>query len=67
MRPDAFELTIEDFQKEFLAHPNRFRDFDDFPDVTARWIETHLMDVVNRGKPDQAQGMAQSGYWRQRP
>jgi len=54
IRPDAFELTIEDFRKEIFEHPKRFRGFGDFPEVTARWIETHLMDVVNRGKPDQA-------------
>jgi hypothetical protein len=54
IRPDAFELTIEDFKKEIFEHPSRFRSFGDFPEVTARWIETHLMDVVNRGKPDQA-------------
>jgi hypothetical protein len=54
IRPDAFELTIEDFKKEIFDHPSRFRSFGDFPEVTARWIETHLMDVVNRGKPDQA-------------
>lgn len=54
IRPDAFELTIEDFKKEIFDHPSRFRSFGDFPEVTARWLETHLMDVVNRGKPDQA-------------
>jgi hypothetical protein len=54
IRPDAFELTIEDFKRGIFDHPNHFRSFRDFPEVTVRWLETHLMDVVNRGKPDQA-------------
>lgn len=54
IRPDNFELTVEDFKKEIFDHPSRFRDFGDYPEVTVRWIETHLMDMVNRGKPDQA-------------
>lgn len=54
IRPDAFELTVEDFKKEILEHPSRFQGFGEYPDVTLRWLETHLMDMVNRGKPDQA-------------
>lgn len=54
VRPDAFELTVEDFRAEIFTHPSRFRRFADYPEVTVRWIETHLMDLVNRGKPDQA-------------
>lgn len=54
IRPDAFELTVEDFKKEIFEHPGRFRGFGDYPEVTLRWLETHLMDMVNRGKPDQA-------------
>lgn len=54
IKPDSFELTTNDFRAEFFDHPDRFRGFRDHPDVTGRWIETHLMDVVNRGKPDQA-------------
>lgn len=53
IKPDKFELTTEDFQAEFFEHPDRFCDFQRYPEVTARWIETHLMDVVNRGKHDQ--------------
>ena len=49
-----FELTTEEFTKEFLEHPEWFSGFSEHPDVVARWIETHLMDVVNRGKPNQA-------------
>ena len=49
-----FDLTIATFRNEFLEHPERFVGFDRFPDITERWIETDLMDIVNRGKPDQA-------------
>ncbi|MGH8964408.1 MAG: methylation-associated defense system protein MAD7, partial [Actinomycetes bacterium] len=31
-----------------------FRGFADAPEVTRRWVETHLVDVVNRGRPTQA-------------
>lgn len=50
----TFELTTEEFTKEFLEHPEWFNGFGEHPEVVARWIETHLMDVVNRGKPNQA-------------
>ena len=48
------DVTIEDFTKEFLEHPELFEGFDDHPKVLEKWIETHLMDLVNRGKPTQA-------------
>ena len=47
-RPD---LGVGEFVELFLEHPERFEDFD--PDITYRWIETHLLDLVNRG-PTQA-------------
>ena len=50
----TIELSTETFVKEFLDHPEWFTGFDAHPDVLARWVETHLMDVVNRGKPTQA-------------
>jgi hypothetical protein len=46
------ELTVDDFVASFLERPEFFTDFD--PDVAYRWVETHLMDMVNRGKPTQA-------------
>ena len=49
-----FELTIDEFAAEFLEHPEWFAGFDAHPDILKRWIETHLMDVVNRGKARQA-------------
>jgi hypothetical protein len=48
------ELSVESFVEEFLEHPEWFTGFKDHPDVLARWVETHLLDVVNRGKPSQA-------------
>ena len=48
------DLTTEAFVAEFLEHPEWFTGFASHTEILARWIETHLMDVVNRGKPDQA-------------
>lgn len=45
-----FELTIDAIVAEFLEHPEWFGGFQKYSDVTRRWVETHLMDVVNRGK-----------------
>ena len=45
-------LTVKDYADEFLAHPELFEGFD--PEITYRWVETHLLDVVNRGKATQA-------------
>lgn len=48
------ELSVESFVEEFLDHPEWFTGFKEHPDVLARWVETHLLDVVNRGKANQA-------------
>lgn len=48
------DVTIEDFTNEFLEHPELFGGFDKYPKVLEQWLETHLMDIVNRGKPTQA-------------
>ncbi len=50
----TFELTIENFVEEFLEHPEWFTKFQDHPDVVRRWVETHLLDIVNRGKANPA-------------
>jgi hypothetical protein len=49
-----FELTLEKFTAEFLEYPQFFSDFEKYPKIVELWIETHLMDVVNRGKAGQA-------------
>jgi hypothetical protein len=48
------ELTVESFVEEFMEHPEWFTGFQAHRDVVARWVETHLLDVVNRGKANQA-------------
>lgn len=52
--PRGGDLTIEEFMEDFLEHPEWFAGFDRYPQVVHRWIETDLMDVVNRGKANQA-------------
>lgn len=48
------ELSVESFVAEFMEHPEWFTGFKDYPDILARWVETHLLDVVNRGKGSRA-------------
>lgn len=52
--PRSGDLTVEEFMEDFLEHPEWFAGFDRYPQVVHRWIETDLMDVVNRGKANQA-------------
>ena len=52
--PRRNELTIRDFADEYVRDPGAFVGFDAYPDLVERWIETDLMDVVNRGRPNQA-------------
>ncbi|MBT0652615.1 methylation-associated defense system protein MAD7 [Geomobilimonas luticola] len=52
--PRGGDLTVEEFMEDFLEHPEWFAGFDRYPHVVYRWIETDLMDVVNRGKANQA-------------
>jgi hypothetical protein len=49
-----FELSVEAFVDEFLEHPEWFTGFTPHRKILERWVETHLMDVVNRGKSNQA-------------
>lgn len=48
------ELSVETFVEEFMEHPEWFTGFQAHRDVLERWVETHLLDVVNRGKLGQA-------------
>jgi hypothetical protein len=52
--PRGGDLTVEEFVEDFLEHKEWFAGFDQFPQVVHRWIETDLMDMVNRGKANQA-------------
>jgi hypothetical protein len=48
------ELSVESFVDEFMDHPEWFSGFKGHRDVLERWVETHLLDVVNRGKWNRA-------------
>lgn len=52
LRP--WDLTVENFVDEFLERPEWFAGFQAHPEVATKWVETHLLDLVNRGKPNQA-------------
>ncbi|MEU0519110.1 hypothetical protein [Streptosporangium sp. NPDC006007] len=45
------DLSVDDFVTTVHEHPTLFDGFE--RDVTRRWLETHLLDLVNRGKPNQ--------------
>jgi hypothetical protein len=45
------DLTAGDLVEIMRKHPELFSGLDD--DTTRRWVETHLLDVVNRGRPNQ--------------
>ncbi len=44
------ELTVKDFVDEIIDHPEHFKGFAAHREIVERWVETHLMDIVNRGK-----------------
>ena len=46
----AKQLEIDDFLAEFLDHPDWFKGFDEHPHIAYKWLETDLLDLVNRGK-----------------
>ncbi len=48
------ELTIKDFVDEIMEHPEQFKGFGAHREIIERWVETHLMDIVNRGKRNEA-------------
>lgn len=48
------ENSVEAFTEHFISQPDRFKGFAQHPDVLKRWVETHLMDLVNRGKVNEA-------------
>jgi len=52
--PRGGDLTVDEFMADFLEHPEWFTGFDRYPQVVSRWLETDLLDVVNRGKANQA-------------
>ncbi|GAB6193921.1 methylation-associated defense system protein MAD7 [Desulfocastanea catecholica] len=52
--PRGKDLSIDEFLEDFLDHPEWFSGFGQHPDIIRKWIETDLMDLVNRGKANQA-------------
>ncbi len=52
--PRGGDLSVDEFLEDFLAHPEWFSGFDQHPEIVHSWIETDLMDMVNRGKSNQA-------------
>ncbi|GAA3509191.1 hypothetical protein FHR32_006628 [Streptosporangium album] len=45
------DLSVDDFVDTVHEHPRLFDGFE--RDITRRWMETHLLDLVNRGKSNQ--------------
>ena len=52
--PRKHDLTVRDFAREYTKDPRLFAGFGEHLDIVERWIETDLMDLVNRGRPNQA-------------
>jgi len=52
--PRGGDLSVDEFLEDFLEHSEWFAGFDKYPEITRAWIETDLMDLVNRGKANQA-------------
>lgn len=52
--PRGGDLSVDEFLADFLEHPEWFSGFDQHPDIVRSWIETDLMDLVNRGNSNQA-------------
>ncbi|MFD7131367.1 hypothetical protein [Streptomyces sp. NPDC059894] len=49
------DLFVKEFADEFTdpVNADRFQGFAEHPEMARRWVETQLLDVVNRGKPTQ--------------
>lgn len=54
--PRHKDLEINDFLDEFLklSTERKFIGFEQEPEIIKKWIETDLLDLVNRGKDNQA-------------
>ncbi len=55
--PRANNLQPDEFADEMMLSPELrkfFQDFDKYPAIVQKWVETDLLDVVNRGKSNQA-------------
>lgn len=56
VRSSAILLTIEKFLEEFISEENqhKFIGFAEHQDIVYKWLETDLLDLVNRGRSTQA-------------
>jgi hypothetical protein len=55
--PRGGNLQPDEFSDEIIKDSEiscYFKEFDRHPDVVRKWVETELLDVVNRGKANQA-------------
>lgn len=55
--PRSNNLQPDEFVDEILNEEEMkilFQGFDKFPGIVQKWVETELLDVVNRGKANQA-------------
>jgi hypothetical protein len=50
---DKRELTVEKFVDDIIEASHKFLGFGQNREIVERWVETHLMDIVNRGKRNQ--------------
>ncbi|MDD5168311.1 MAG: hypothetical protein PHN75_05800, partial [Syntrophales bacterium] len=50
---DKRELTVDKFVDDIIEASDKFIGFSQNRDIVERWVETHLMDIVNRGKRNQ--------------
>jgi hypothetical protein len=51
---DKRELTVDKFVDDIIEASDKFLGFGQHREMVERWVETHLMDIVNRGKKNQA-------------
>ena len=51
---DKRELTVAQFVDDIIEARATFIGFAQHRDIVERWVETHLMDIVNRGKRNPA-------------
>jgi hypothetical protein len=51
---DKRELTVDKFVDDIVEANDKFVGFAQHRDIVTRWVETHLMDIVNRGRKNAA-------------
>jgi hypothetical protein len=57
---DKRELTVDKFVDDILEASHKFIGFAQHREIVERWVETHLMDIVNRGKKNAGRSRAAS-------